>query len=160
MNIQEGQNASGSGSGGCKGTTFPCIVSDLHADQRSQSEVTTTPYHIRSDFRLKRRSHHNGFVVVFLRSSSRKHKTYRYSLQLGTLGVDRTIFRITLSACTSVRLSICQSVILSMCPILSEQYLLNRSTILNQTWYCGVLSGVKLSVRKKTGSLSSMSRSQ
>ena len=60
-----------------------------------------------------------------------------------------TISRITLSVCTSVRLYICPSVILSMCPILSEQYLLNRSTILNQTWYCGVLSGGKLSDRKR-----------
>ena len=71
---------SGSGSGGGKGTTFPCDVSDLCADQRSRSEVTTTPYHIRSDFRLKRRSYLNGFVVVFLRYLSRKHKTYRYSV--------------------------------------------------------------------------------
>ena len=31
-----------------------------------ESEVTATPYHIRSDFRLKRRSYHNGFVVLFL----------------------------------------------------------------------------------------------
>ena len=67
-------------SGGGKGTTFPCDISDLHADQRSRSEVTTTPYHIRSDFRLKRRSCHNGFVVVFLCSFSGKHKTYRYSV--------------------------------------------------------------------------------
>ena len=44
------------------------------------SEVTTTPYHIRSDFRLKRRSDHNGFVVVFLHYLSRKNKTYRYSV--------------------------------------------------------------------------------
>ena len=107
---QEGQNASGSGSGGGKGTTFPCDVSDLHADQRSRSEVTTTPYHIRSDFRLKRRFYHDGFVVVFLCYLSHKHKTYRYSVQLGTLGVDRTIFRITLSVCASVRLPICHSV--------------------------------------------------
>ena len=113
------------------------------------SEVTTTPYHIRSDFRLKRRSDHNGFVIVFLHYFSRKHKTYRYSVQLGTLGVDRTIFRITLSVCASVRLYICQSVILSVCPILSVGYLLNRSTILNQTWYGGVLSRGKLSGRKK-----------
>ena len=71
---------SGSGSGGGKGTTFPCDVSDLHADQRSRSEVTTTPYHIQSDFRLKRRSYHHGFVVVFLRFLSCKHKTYRLSV--------------------------------------------------------------------------------
>ena len=71
---------SGSASGGGKGTTFPCDVSDLHADQRSRSEVTTTLYHNRSDFRLKRHSYHNGFVVVFLRSLSRKHKTNRYSV--------------------------------------------------------------------------------
>ena len=44
------------------------------------SEVTITPYHIRSDFRLKRRSNHNGFVVVVLHYLSRKHKTYRYSV--------------------------------------------------------------------------------
>ena len=69
-----------SGSGGGKGTTFPCDVSDLHADQKSGSEVTTTPYHIRSNFRPKRRSYHNGLVVVFLRSLSRKPKTYRYSV--------------------------------------------------------------------------------
>ena len=31
------------GSGSGKGTTFPCEVSDLCADQRSRSEVTTTP---------------------------------------------------------------------------------------------------------------------
>ena len=49
---------SGSGSGGGKGTTFSCDVNDLHADQRSRSEVTTTPYHIRLDFRLKQRSYH------------------------------------------------------------------------------------------------------
>uniref|UniRef100_UPI003AF6A48C hypothetical protein n=1 Tax=Thiolapillus sp. TaxID=2017437 RepID=UPI003AF6A48C len=73
-------NASGSGSGGGKGTTFPCDVSDLHADQRSRSEVTTTPYHIRLDFRLKQRPYHYGFVVLFLRYLSRKHKTYRYSV--------------------------------------------------------------------------------
>ena len=36
-----------------------------------------------------------------------------------------------------------------MCPILSKQFLLNRSTIFNQTWYCGVLSGGKSSDRKK-----------
>ena len=42
------------------------------------SEVTTTHYHIRSDFRLKRRSDHNGYVVVFLHYLSGKHKTYRY----------------------------------------------------------------------------------
>ena len=29
-----------------------------------RSEVTTTPYHIRLDFRLKRRSYHNGFVII------------------------------------------------------------------------------------------------
>ena len=74
------------------------------------SEVTTTPYHIRSDFRLKRRFYHDGFVVVFLCYLSHKHKTYRYSVQLGTLGVDCTIFRITLSVCASVRLPICHSV--------------------------------------------------
>ena len=44
------------------------------------SEVTTTPYHIRLDFRLKQRPYHNGFVVLFLRYLSRKHKTYRYSV--------------------------------------------------------------------------------
>ena len=44
------------------------------------SEVTTTPYHIRLDFRLKRRSYHNVFVVLFLRYLSREHKTYRYSV--------------------------------------------------------------------------------
>ena len=40
-----------------------------------------------------------------------------------------------------------------MCPILSEQYLLNRSTILTQTWYCGVLSWGKLSGRKRNKQL-------
>ena len=44
------------------------------------SEVTTTPYHIRLDFRLKQRPCHNGFVVLFLRYLLRKHKTYRYSV--------------------------------------------------------------------------------
>ena len=44
------------------------------------SEVTTTPYHIRSDFRLKRRSYHNGFVVLFLRYLLCKDNTYRYSV--------------------------------------------------------------------------------
>ena len=71
---------SGSGSGGGKGTTFPCDVSDLHADQRSRSEVTTTPYHIHSDFHEKQHSYHNGFVVLFLHYLSCKHKTYRYSV--------------------------------------------------------------------------------
>ena len=72
---------SGSGIVGGKETTFPCDVSDLHADQRSRSEVTTTPhYNFRSDFRLKRRSYHNGFIVAFLRYLSCKHKTYRYSV--------------------------------------------------------------------------------
>ena len=44
------------------------------------SEVTTTAYHIRSDFRLKRFSYLHGFVVVFLRYLSRKQKAYRYSV--------------------------------------------------------------------------------
>ena len=40
-----------------------------------------------------------------------------------------------------VRPSVCPSVALSVCPIVSAQYLLNRSTIfLNQIWYGGVLS--------------------
>ena len=71
---------SGSASGGGKGTTFPCDVSDLHADQRSRSEVTTIPSHIRLDFRLKQRPYNYGFVVLFLRYLSRKHKTDRYSV--------------------------------------------------------------------------------
>ena len=45
-----------------------------------RSEVTTTPYHIRSDFPLKWHSYDNGFRVVFLHYLSRKHKTYRYSV--------------------------------------------------------------------------------
>ena len=69
-----------SGGGGGKGTTFPRDISDLYADQRSRSEVTTTPYHIRLDFRLKQRPYHYGFVVLFLRYLSSKHKTYRYSV--------------------------------------------------------------------------------
>ena len=113
------------------------------------SEITTTPYHIRSDFRLKSRSYYTGFVVVFLHYLTGKHNTYRYSIQLGILGVDHTIFGITLSVCTSVRPYICPSVILSVCSILSGRYLLNRSTIFNQTWYGGVLSRGKLSGRKK-----------
>ena len=71
---------SGSGSGGGKGTTFPCDVSDLHKDQRLWSEVTTTSYYIRLDFRLKQRPYHYGLVVLFLCYLSRKHKTYRYSV--------------------------------------------------------------------------------
>ena len=66
---------SGSASGGGKGTTFPCDVSDLPADQRSRSEVTTTPYHIRLDFRLKQRPYHYRFVVLFLCYLSSKHRT-------------------------------------------------------------------------------------
>ena len=46
----------------------------------SGSEVTTTPYHIRSNFRLKQRSYHSGFVVLFLSYLSRKHDTHRYSV--------------------------------------------------------------------------------
>ena len=49
----------------------------------------------------------------------------------------------------SVSPNICSSVILSVCSILSRRYLLNRSTILNQTWYGGVLSQGKLSGREK-----------
>ena len=109
------------------------------------SEVTTSPHHIRSDFRLKRRSCHSGFVVLFLRYLSRKHKTYRYSVLLGTLGVDRTIFGITLS----VHLSVCTCLhILSVFPILPGRYLLSRTTIFNQTRYGGVLLQGKLSGRK------------
>ena len=96
------------------------------------SEVTTSPYHIHSDFRLKHCSHHNGFVVLFLHYFSCKCKSYRYSVQLGILGADRTIFGITLSVSLSVHLYISQSVILSMCPILSGRYLLNHSTIFNK----------------------------
>ena len=44
------------------------------------SEVTTTPYHIRLDFRLKQRSYPDGFVVLFVRYLSSKHTTYRYSV--------------------------------------------------------------------------------
>ena len=44
------------------------------------SEVTTTPYHIHSDFHEKQHSYHNGFVVLFLHYLSCKHKTYRYSV--------------------------------------------------------------------------------
>ena len=69
-----------SDSGIGKGTTFPCDVSDLHADQRSRSEVTKTPYHIRLAFCLKQRPYHNEFVVLFLHYLSRKHKTHRYSV--------------------------------------------------------------------------------
>ena len=61
--IQESKNESGSGSGGCKGTTFPCDVSVRIRGRRSE---VTTSYHIRSDFRLKRRSYHNGFLVLLL----------------------------------------------------------------------------------------------
>ena len=79
------------------------------------TEVTTTPYHIRSYFRLKRRSYHNGFVILFLRYLSCEHKSfYRYSLELGTLGVDHTIFGITLSVCLYICPSVYLSVILSM----------------------------------------------
>ena len=56
------------------------------------SEVTTTPYHFRSDFRLKLRSYQSGFVVLLPRYLSRKHKLITYTVQLGTLGVGRTIF--------------------------------------------------------------------
>ena len=72
---------SGSGSGGGKGTTFSCDVSDLHAGQRSRSEVITTPYHIRLDFRLKQHPYHNGFIVISIISTlSLKHKIYKYSV--------------------------------------------------------------------------------
>ena len=101
------------------------------------SEVTTTPYHIPSDFHLKQLSYHNGFLVLFLRYLSHKHKTYRYSVQPGTLGIDRTIFG---ALCLSARLYICPSVILSVCQIFCRRYLLNRSTIFNQTWYGGLVS--------------------
>ena len=113
------------------------------------SEVTTTPYHIHSDFRLKHCSHHNGFVVLFLHYFSCKCKSYRYSVQLGILGADRTIFGITLSVSLSVHLYISQYIILSVCPILSGRYLLNHSTIFNKTWYGGVRSRGKLSGGKK-----------
>ena len=70
------------------------------------SEVTTTLYHIRSDFHLKWRSYHSGFVVLFL--------SYLSCIKLigimYTLGADRTIFEITLSVCTFVCLSICHPV--------------------------------------------------
>ena len=39
--------------------------------------------------------------------------------------------------------------LLSVCPSLSGQYLLNRSTISNPTWYCGVVSWGCVSCRKK-----------
>ena len=56
----------------------------------------------------------------------------------------------------------CSSVLLSVYLILSRQYLLNRSTVLNQTWCSGVLSwgGVSCRKKKKNGTLSSTSRSQ
>ena len=56
------------------------------------SEVTTIPHHFRSDFRLKLRSYQSGFVVLLPRYLSRKHKLITYTVQLGTLGVGRTIF--------------------------------------------------------------------
>ena len=56
-------------------------------------------------------------------------------------------------------LNVCPDDILSMCSIMPAQYLLNRSTILYQTWYCGILSQVNVSCGN-IGLLSSMSRSQ
>ena len=44
------------------------------------SEVTTIPYHFRSDFRLQLRSCRIGFVVLFPRYLLLKLETYRYSL--------------------------------------------------------------------------------
>ena len=88
------------------GTTFPCDIS-VCAQTRGQGTEVTTTYHIRSDFHLKLCSYHNGLIVSFLCYLSRKHKTYRNSVQLGTLGTDCTIFGITLSVCTSVHLYIC-----------------------------------------------------
>ena len=49
--IQDSSNANGCGSGGGKGTTFLCDVSDLCADH--ESEVTTTLYHISFRFSSK-----------------------------------------------------------------------------------------------------------
>ena len=83
-------------------------------------------------------------IVSYL---SRKLKTDRYSVQLGTLGVDRT--QQLESLCLSVRLYICLPVILSVCPILSRRYLLNRSTIFNQIRYGSVFSRGGVSGRKK-----------
>ena len=83
-------------------------------------------------------------IVSYL---SRKLKTDSYSVQLGTLGVNRT--QQLESLCLSVRLYICLPVILSVCPILSRRYLLNRSTIFNQIWYGSVFSRGGVSGRKK-----------
>ena len=58
-----------------------------------------------------------------------------------------------------VPLSVCPSVFQSMCPSLSGQYLLNRSTIFNRTWYGGVSSQGGVSCRK-IGSRFSISLSQ
>ena len=65
------------------GTTFPCDIS-VCAQTRGQGTEVTTTYHIRSDFHLKLCSYHNGLIVSFLCYLSRKHKTYRYSVQLCT----------------------------------------------------------------------------
>ena len=119
------------------------------------SEVTTTPYHIRSDFCLKQRSYHNGFIVVFLCYLSHKHKTYRYSVQLGTLGVDRTVFRITLSVCTSVHLSSCPCV--RFCP--DDISLTTNHFKANLIWWCIIKKRI-VRQEKKIGSLLSMSRLQ
>ena len=89
-------------------------------------------------------------IVSYL---SRKLKTYRYSVQLGTLGVGRT--QQLESLFLSVRLYICLPVILSVCPILSRRYLLNRSTIFNQIQYGSVFSRGGVSGRKKFSIISS-----
>ena len=44
------------------------------------SEVTTTPYHFLSDFRLKQRFYQSGFIVLFLCHFSPRHKAYRNSV--------------------------------------------------------------------------------
>ena len=67
------------GSVSVKETSFPCDVSDLCGSRGSGSEVMPTPIHFHSDFCLQLCSYHSGFIVLFPRDLSCKHKTYTYS---------------------------------------------------------------------------------
>ena len=56
--------------------------------QRLQQLFTT----FCSGFHLWLHSYKSGFVVLFQCYQSGKHETYRYSVQLGKLGIGQTIF--------------------------------------------------------------------
>ena len=59
------QNEGTSGGGGGTETTFPHVITDLCADQRSQVTGYKTPYYFCSDFHIQPCSYQTGFVIHF-----------------------------------------------------------------------------------------------